>query len=306
LLNFIEQSWRILNWPVVYKYAILLNMIEQKARRLNHLERELPEGLLVDAAWLASHGYPTNLRSHYVARGHLEQPTRRVYRRPRGSLGWQQAVISLQTLLRHPLVVGGRTALELQGYAHYLPQSSQEVHLYGPNHPPSWLFKLPLDIRFVWHNDRRLFGDDHSVRKLPGLNWKPDARDGSADATSGNFAVHPWGQWDWPLTLSTPERAILELLDELPARESFHQVDKLMEGLTNLSPRRLQKLLADCKSVKVKRLFFFFADRHTHSWQKHLDKDAIDLGKGKRMLVRGGRLDHAYQITVPEDLDGIR
>src|SRR5207248_10820905 len=108
--------------------------------RLNQLERELPEGLLVDAAWLAHRGYPTNLRSHYVAKGHLEQPIRRVYRRPRGSLSWQQAVISLQTLLRCPVIVGGRTALELQGFAHYLRQSGNEVHLYGPKPPPRWLF----------------------------------------------------------------------------------------------------------------------------------------------------------------------
>ena len=65
----------------------------------------------------------------------------------------------------------------------------------------------------------------------------------------------------------------------------------------------MQSLLADCKSVKVKRLFFFLADRHRHSWLKHLDKAAIDLGQGKRMLVKGGRLDSAYQITVPDDLD---
>ena len=79
-----------------------------------------------------------------------------------------------------------------------------------------------------------------------------------------------------------------------------------MEGLTNLSPRRLQRLLADCRSVKVKRLFFFFADRHKHPWLTHLKKEEIDLGKGKRMLVKGGKLDHAYQITVPEDMDGVR
>ena len=40
----------------------------------------------------------------------------------------------------------------------------------------------------------------------------------------------PWGQWDWPLTVSAPERAVLELLDELPDRESLHQVDVLFEG----------------------------------------------------------------------------
>ena len=33
-----------------------------------------------------------------------------------------------------------------------------------------------------------------------------------------------------------------------------------------------------------------------------LDPAAIDLGKGKRMVVRGGKLDSKYNITVPEDL----
>ena len=98
---------------------------------------------------------------------------------------------------------------------------------------------------------------------------------------------------------------MLELLDELPTHETFHQVDMLMHGLTNLSPRRLQNLLADCKSVKVKRLFFFFADRHAHAWLKPLKKQTFDLGTGKRMLAKGGRLDHTYQITVPEDLNGL-
>ncbi len=112
----------------------------------------------------------------------------------------------------------------------------------------------------------------------------------------------PWGQWNWPLTYSTPERALLELLDELPSRESFHQVDVIVEGLSNLSPRRLQNLLENCRSIKVKRLFFWFADRHQHAWLKRLDILRVDLGKGKRMLVRGGKFDTDYQITVPEDM----
>ena len=80
----------------------------------------------------------------------------------------------------------------------------------------------------------------------------------------------------------------------------------LMQSLSNLSPRRLQKLLADCRSVKVNRLFFFFADRHQHAWLERLDKDAIDFGVGKRMLVKGGKLNKPYQITVPENLDAVR
>ena len=83
-----------------------------------------------------------------------------------------------------------------------------------------------------------------------------------------------WGHWKYPLTVSTPERAILELLNEVPRRETFHQADVLMEGLRNLSPRRLQALLADCRNVKVKRLFFWFAERHNHAWLQKLDRPA--------------------------------
>jgi len=81
-------------------------MSEQTTGKLKQLEHLLPEGLLVDAAWLSAHGYSTSLRTKYVASGWLEQPARRVYRRPRGQLGWQQVVISLQTLLGGKLING--------------------------------------------------------------------------------------------------------------------------------------------------------------------------------------------------------
>jgi Transcriptional regulator, AbiEi antitoxin, Type IV TA system/Transcriptional regulator, AbiEi antitoxin N-terminal domain len=276
-------------------------MTKHPGKRLNWLERHLPEGLLVDARWLTRHGYSTSLRTQYVAAGWLKQPARGVYCRPRGALSWQQAVISLQTLLEYPLVVGGRTALELHGYAHYLSQEIKEVHLFGPKRPPTWLNKLRLTTRFAYRNDQKLFRKEAVAHRLPGLDWKPDSNIEVQDS----LAVQPWGQWDWPLTLSTPERAILELLDELPRNETFHQADVLMEGLATLSPSRLQKLLQDCRSVKVKRLFFYFADRHPHAWLKRINKNAVTLGHGKRELAKGGKLDKAYQITVPEEMNAV-
>jgi len=255
----------------------MLSPPKRSETKLNTLDRDLPEGLLVDAAWLAKRGFSTSLRSQYVAAGRLEQPARRVYRRPRGSISWREAVISLQMMLGYPLVVGGRTALELHGFAHYLTSDVREVHLYGPKPPPTWLRTLPLAERFVYHSDGRLFRAD-SAKPKAGKN--PDALARAA------FAVQRWGQWDWPMALSDPARAILELLDELPNHETFEQADKFMQGLTNLSLRRLQALLVECDNVKVKRLFFFFADRHSHAWLKHLNRNAIDLGTGKRMLVK--------------------
>jgi hypothetical protein len=280
-------------------------MAKQVERKLIRLEALLPEGLLVDAAWLARHGYSTSLRSQYLASGWLKQPARQVYTRPRGALNWEQAVISLQTLLGLPLVGGGRTALELQGFAHYLAQETKQVHLYGPKHPPGWLSKLSLGVRFVYHNSRRLF---HAapMRTRPASAERTSVPEGRAGLSGGAVVAQPWGQSGWQITLSSPERAVLELLDELPNHESFHQVDKLVEGLANLSPRRLQKLLRDCRSVKVKRLFFYFADRHQHAWLHRIDKSEIDLGRGKRLLARGGAFNATYQITVPENLDAVR
>jgi len=276
-------------------------MAARTEKKLNQLEHLLPEGLITDAAWLSKHGYSSSLRSQYVSVGWLEQPTRQVFRRRRGSLNWQQVVISLQTLLAKNIVVGGRTALELQGFSHYLSHETKEVHLYGPKRPPAWVDKLALEVKFRYHNSERLFGGS-----VDAASSKPEfvsTSQTSPESLPANLVTQPWGQWGWKLTLSSPERAVLELLDELPNRESFHQVDKLIEGLANLSPRRLEKLLLDCRSVKVKRLFFFFADRHQHAWLQRLNKAAIDLGKGKRRLVRGGVLNAAYQITVPENLN---
>lgn len=272
----------------------------QNRDKLNRLEHALPEGLLVDAAWMERNGYYRSLRSQYVAAGWLEQPARGVFRRPRGSVGWEQVVISLQTLLEFPVSVGGRTALELQGYAHYLSQSHNSIHLYSDKKLPTWVTRLNLESPFVVHNRRRFLPAMDCPQNIHSLSERSPAEDGLL--LEGALRVTRWGQWAWPFVMSAPERAILELLDELPENESFHSVDVTMEGLVNISPRRMQSLLEQTSSVKVKRLFFFFANRHQHSWLKRIDREKITLGKGKRMLVNGGKLDPEYQITVPADL----
>ena len=113
----------------------MLSMAKQKRRLLNHLEHILPEGLLVDAAWLGKNGYSTSLRSQYVAAGWLEQPARQVYRRPRGSLGWQQVVISLQTLLDQSLTIGAEQHLNCKGTDIIWYKETWKCTSTGPRHP---------------------------------------------------------------------------------------------------------------------------------------------------------------------------
>jgi len=72
----------------------------------------------------------------------------------------------------------------------------------------------------------------------------------------------------------------------------------------NLRPDMLRAVLLSCTQVKAKRLFMWFADRHEHAWRERLATEGIDLGRGKRMIVKGGTYDANYQITVPREMNG--
>lgn len=272
-------------------------MTVQKYNKLNQLQRILPEGLLVEAQWLEHAGYSRSLRSQYVSSGWLVQPARGVFQRPAGAISWQQVVISL-SLMGYPLSIGGLSALELQGYAHYMPLGQSDIHLYSEKKLPAWVDKLPISASFIQHNRSRFLPPVQVAARTGSLTDPLLEGVGFKEAA---LRINPWGQWNWPLVLSTPERAYLELLDELPARQTFHMADVIMESLSNLSPRRLQTLLEQASSIKVKRLFFFFAERHGHQWLSHVIQDKVELGKGKRVLVKGGKLDAKYQITVPAE-----
>lgn len=264
----------------------------QRHAKLNRLQQILPEGLPVDSSWLQRQGYSRQLIAKYLRHGWLASPVRGVYRRDSAMIDkrrWEPVVISMQALLEVPVTVGGRTALELHGLSHYLSMSAPtEAHLYGPEVPPSWVNKLSLKERFVFHSANLFKTSEDCINR-------------STEYEQANFTQHKWGASEWSIRVSTPERAILELLDELPSHESFHQADVLMEGLTNLRSKYLNMLLVACKSIKTKRLFLWFALRHNHAWLKTLDTENVDIGKGKRMIVPGGRLDPKFLITVPEE-----
>jgi hypothetical protein len=280
--------------------AIMCVMNTQKTPRLNSLLRRLPEGFIADSAWLQEQGLSRSSIRDYAARGWLEQVAPRIYRRPLGAadapLRWDIVVLSLQEVMGRSLHLGGRTALTLAGFAHYLePAGPQTIHLYGD--APPWLGRLSATARFAVHASR-LFGT--SAIGVEGRHY--DLRSGQSGETSpGTERTAPW---DWVLVMATPERAILEMMDELPHHETFEHVDAVMQGLATLRPGVLVKLLQECRSVKVKRLFLWYADRHKHAWRKHLSLASVDLGAGKRQLVPGGRFDPHYRITLPEAMFG--
>jgi hypothetical protein len=265
-------------------------MSHQRKPRLKNILDKVPPGFLVDTPWLRAQGVDPKSIHDYVARGWLERVVRGVYRRPlpdgsqaSSEAPWQIPLLSLQRLMGCDAHLGGESALDLAGYAHYLSLGGpRRVHVYGD--VPSWLHRMPSSTEFIVHG-RTLFGEED--------------RTGVDDAAPG--AAHGVGVevWRWPLKVSSPERAILEALDDLPGHASFEGLDKIFEGLTTLRPKLLMALLMGCRSVKVRRLFFVFADRHQHGWRKHLDPSKIDFGSGPRALVEGGWLHPVYRIYVP-------
>jgi hypothetical protein len=68
---------------------------------------------------------------------------------------------------------------------------------------------------------------------------------------SGFFSDYAAIFRNWPFIVSRPERAYLELLDELPDHDTFQMADVIMEGLTNLSTRRMQSLLENRCNIKM-------------------------------------------------------
>ena len=278
----------------VYKSVILSTMDAQNAGKLNRLLAELGDTRLVSSRWLRAHGYFNSLVARYVGSGWLVSPARGVYMRTGGRLQWEGVVRSLQIGEGMPLHVGGRFALALQGHEHYLRLGDAgTITLYGPQRPPGWLGKLPLEQRFEFLGKGPF--------DLPAV---PVTAEVSEKALSeAGLAWHSAAPGTDALVCSTPERAMLELCDSVSDAAGVYEADALMQAMTTLRPQRVGLLLRHCRSIKAKRLFLALADRHRHAWLSHVPLDGVDLGRGKRALVPGGRLHPTYQITLPGDLD---
>ncbi|MDR1968445.1 MAG: type IV toxin-antitoxin system AbiEi family antitoxin [Burkholderiaceae bacterium] len=269
-------------------------MSDQNTGKLNLLLAELSDTRLVSSHWLRAHGYSNSLVARYVRSGWLVSPARGVYLRKGGRLQWEGVVSSLQAGEGISLHVGGRFALSLQGHEHYLRLGDAgTITLYGPQQPPGWLGKLSLAQRFEY------------LGKGPfDLLPVSFAAEVSGQVLSDQgLVLHQAVPGVDALVCSSPERAILELCDDVTDATLVYEVDALMQAMTTLRPQRVGMMLRHCRSIKAKRLFLALAERHRHAWLSHVPLDGVNLGRGKRALVLGGRLHPTYQITLPGDLD---
>lgn len=246
--------------------------------KINRLLTSQPSGVVFQSKWLSEQGYSGHLQKKYRQSNWLVSIGNGAMIRVGDQVGYEGAIYAVQKQTRSTIHPGGRTALSLLGKAHYLEVDSKRVTLFGS---PSE--KLPVWFRkHAWGVDLNFY----STSFLP-----PDL--GMTDVELKTFSIR----------VSGAPRALMECLYLAPEKQNLTECYELMEGLNNLRPDQVQLLLEKCGSIKVKRLFLYLAEKASHDWFRFLDLRKVDLGRGKRSVVKGGVYVEKYQITVPRELE---
>ena len=248
--------------------------------KINQLLSTNPPGIVFLSSWLVQQGYSLDLQKRYRKSDWLTSIGTGAMIRSGQDVTYEGAIYALQKqagLFVHP---GGKTALALLGKAHYLEMAQKKVTLFGgaDERLPAWFLNHDWGLQLEYH----------SSSFLP-----PDL--GLTEIERKTFSIK----------ISNAPRAMMECLYLAPKQQELLECFQLMEGLNNLRPKQVQQLLEACSSIKVKRLFLYLAEKANHSWFQYLDVTKIDLGKGKRSIIKDGVYNSKYKITIPKELENV-
>jgi hypothetical protein len=234
----------------------------------------LPTNQPLYAAYLSRLGFKRDQLVYYVKAGWLVRLHHGVYSRPGVDLSALQVLRATQSQLKAPLYVGGKSALSLQGESYAIVAS------------PSYLVFCPPDFRVNAY-----------LKTFANLSFRknrqfPDMQTGVELLLDG-------------LTVSSRERGILEMADEVSGDNTFEEFYNVMELLTSLRSSLLQTLLESSNSIKSKRIFLSVAARLNFKWYGNLDLSRVQLGSGSREIGRGGEYDRKFRIILPRLHNGL-
>lgn len=249
-----------------------------KRTKLNQLISQWPRGTVYTQRYLTELGYDTNLMRRYQDSHWVRSIGRGAYALSRDEIDWFGGVYALQKQLDLPVHPGGRTALALAGLSHYIRWHENRIDLFAKvhSHMPSWF------INYEWNTKINLYFTSFLTYNLP-------------------ESYRDFKHRDFIIRISSPERAVLEMLNNVPRKTNFDEAGKISENLISLRPDIMQNLLQQCTSIKVKRLLLYFADYYELPWFSEINPEKISLGSGKRSVVKDGHLDSKYLITVPNN-----
>ena len=199
-----------------------------KQKLLQCLQNSIPRESPFDTHTLKGLGISPALANYYVKSGWIIRLGRGAFAFPNIALDKYLSIKMISNSLEN-IHVGGKAALAWHGFRHNIP-GRERIVLWGSERGrlPDWFTKQFLS-RYVSKN---IF--DSSLPPGFGLHTIPERPDG-------------------PL-VSTPERALLELLGEIGQAEEVEESRNIFEMLFSLRAVELSTLLQHCTRVKVTRL----------------------------------------------------
>ena len=249
------------------------------ATKINLLLQQVPKNSLLISSWMTKQNMSTKEQSLCVTSGWLSRLSQGVYYRVGDVPTLYAAISSYNRQLGKKCFVGASTALDLRGFSHFVAMGKPTAYLFTQTSQrlPFWLLNNSWDME-VRYFTTKIFGSDFIGIEEMEVNGVE-------------------------LLVSSPERAFMECLHLVPAYYSIMDTYYVMEMLTTLRPKLIQQLLEVCTSVKVKRLFLYMAEKSKHQWFHAINLSKVDLGEGKRSIVKDGVYNNKYGITISKELD---
>ncbi len=228
--------------------------------KLNALYRGTAPGTPLTSQDLARLGISADLAVHYVRAGWLDRLARGVFSRPNDPLALHPSLVLLERRVEG-LHVGGKSALDWYGIRHYLSQQPR-LHLYGWDAAqlPDWFTaRFPAE-----YHRKRLFDE----------------------AAGTQLHVAPFEQRSGAPRVSSPERALLEVLSEVGVRQPLQEARELAESSYSLRVDVLRELLKRCSSVKTVRLCLQLGRELSLPWAAKLDATDLPTGSDRAWVSR--------------------
>lgn len=242
------------------------SMATTNQSKLNTLYTRWPAGAPLTSEDLAGLGISADLAVHYVRAGWLTRLMRGVFCRPNDTLALHPCLLLMERRLQG-LHVGGKSALDWYGVRQYVLQRPL-LHLHGwaAGHLPEWFTeRFPAE-----YHRKRLFRE------------QPEALLHVGRFEQGSDAPR----------VSSPERALLEVLSDVGVRQALQEARELVESSYSLRADVLRELLQHCTSVKTVRLCLQLGREGGLPWAARLDPSTLPTGSDRPWVSRsaGGLL----------------
>lgn len=231
-----------------------------KRTKLNAFYSGTAPGAPLTSEDLAALGISADLAVHYVRAGWLVRLARGVFSRANDMLALHPSLVLLQRRIEG-LHVGGKSALDWYGVRQYLSQQTL-LHLYGwdAGRLPDWFTeRFPAE-----YHRKRLFDE------------QPGAQ----------LHVAPFEQRSGAPMVSSPERALLEVLSDVGVRQPLQEARELAESSYSLRADVLRELLKRCTSVKTVRLCLHFGRELSLPWATKLTPADLPTGSDRAWVSR--------------------